>query len=105
MSDDWREELIEKMVRSMWYVEPDNNTLMLNELARAALAVAEPVIREQADNALREENARLLKENSELVFRAHVLLWLLPPETTCGELRKARDEMLAATIREGGKNA
>lgn len=52
---------------------------------------------------LREENARLLKENSELILRAHALLWLLPPEITCGELRKARDEMFAATIREGGK--
>lgn len=44
---DWREELIEAMTRKMWRVEPDNNTLMLEDLARAALAVAEPVIREQ----------------------------------------------------------
>jgi len=58
---DWREELIEEMAKAIaarpqdsedrwWIWEPE---------ARAALAVAEPVIREQADNALREENARL----------------------------------------------
>lgn len=56
---DWREELIEKMVRSMWYVEPDNNTLMIDELARAALAVAEPVIREQCA----EDAAAIAKEH------------------------------------------
>ena len=60
---DWREELIEKMAKAIaarpqdsedrwWIWEPE---------ARAALAVAEPVIREQEDNALREENARLRK--------------------------------------------
>jgi hypothetical protein len=61
---DWREELIEQMAKAIavrpqdsedrwWIWEPE---------ARAALAVAEPVIREQADNALREENARLRED-------------------------------------------
>ena len=60
---DWREELIEKMALQIsraqfgdWVINPTEKT---REQARAALAVAEPVIREQADNALREENARL----------------------------------------------
>ena len=65
---DWREELIEKMAKAAWESDGacswrivaagDTRNQYLRE-ARAALAVAEPVIREQADNALREENARL----------------------------------------------
>ena len=31
---------------------------------------------------LREEIARLREQNTELMLRAHALLWLLPPETT-----------------------
>ena len=101
MTEQEREELIEKM--ALVIARADHKLSGYAEIARAALAVAEPVIREQAYNVLREENARLLKENSELILRAHALLWHLPPEITCGELRKARDEMFAATIREGGK--
>ena len=57
MTEQEREELIEKMVAALI-----NSRLMgfnSENTARAALAVAEPAIREQADNALREENARL----------------------------------------------
>ena len=70
MTDQEREELIEKMARAAWEsdgfeswekVRKNGKTLYLRE-ARAALAVAEPVIREQAENALREENARLREE-------------------------------------------
>ena len=67
MTEQEREELIEKMARAAWEsdgfasweeVRKNGKKLYLRE-ARAALAVAEPVIREQAENALREENARL----------------------------------------------
>ena len=59
---DWREELIEKMAKAAWESDGTTCDLLLETYlteARAALAVAEPVIREQADNVLREENARL----------------------------------------------
>ncbi len=69
---DWREELIEKMARYIACAsssEDDPTTEWCDEnwpahenQARAALAAAEPVIREQADDALREENARLREE-------------------------------------------
>lgn len=55
---DWRNELIKDMINAMYKVENMQCSKLL-VMARAALAVAEPVIREQADNALREENARL----------------------------------------------
>ncbi len=66
---DWREELIEQIARyiacassseddpeSDWC---DENWPAHENQARAALAVAEPVIREQEDNALLEENAQM----------------------------------------------
>jgi len=64
---DWREELIEKMAReavsayssTKW---DDAHDVMREEYraeARAALAVAEPVMREQEDNAPLEENAQM----------------------------------------------
>ncbi len=64
---DWREELIEKMAKAAWpsdaAVKWEACLISLKQKhidnARAALDVAEPVIREQEDNALREENARL----------------------------------------------
>ena len=57
MTNEEREELIEKMARAL--AQSHVNGLVYQDAARAALAVAEPVIREQAQNALREENARL----------------------------------------------
>jgi hypothetical protein len=66
---EWREELIEKMARYIACAsssEDDPDSEWCNEnwpahehQARAALAVAEPVIREQEDNALLEENAQM----------------------------------------------
>lgn len=53
---------------------------------------------------LREENARLREQNTELMLRAHALLWLLPPEITCGEVQKAKAALSATAIREGGKD-
>ena len=41
MTDEEREELIEKMARAMWEAKEDNCFLRLEDLARAALAVAE----------------------------------------------------------------
>ncbi len=58
MTEQEREELIGKMADAMFATDEDG-TLRVDVMARAALAVAEPVIREQADDALREENARL----------------------------------------------
>jgi hypothetical protein len=63
--------------------------------ARAALAVAEPVIREQEDNALREENARLRE--------------VLKEVSVCLDGDRTGEDLLfavraaAAAIREGGK--
>ena len=56
---DWREELIEKMAFMMFAYVEEQSRLRFGDIARAALAVAEPVIREQTESALREENARL----------------------------------------------
>jgi len=68
---EWREELIEKMARyiacaSSSEDDPDSEWCDENwpaheNQARAALAVAEPVIREQTDIALREENELLMQ--------------------------------------------
>jgi len=92
---DWREELIEKMAKAIaarpqdsedrwWIWEPE---------ARAALAVAEPVIREQADNALREENARL----QGLLREAHVKM-------EANNLWSNLRHRVAAAIQEGGND-
>jgi hypothetical protein len=43
---DWREELVEKMADGM-FASDENGTLRVDVMARAALKVAEPVIREQ----------------------------------------------------------
>ena len=92
---DWREELVEKMAKAIavrpqdsedrwWIWEPE---------ARAALAVAEPVIREQADNALREENARL----QGLLREAHVKM-------EANNLWSNLRHRVAAAIRDGGED-
>ena len=64
---DWREELIEKMAKAAWECDTlrkweDISKWMQEGVrwdCRAALAVAEPVVREQTGGKLREENARL----------------------------------------------
>ncbi len=56
---DWREELIEKMAFVMFEYVEEQSRLRFRDVARAALAVAEPVIREQEDNSLLEENAQM----------------------------------------------
>lgn len=48
------------------------------------------------ERELREENTRLRKQNIELTLRGFALLSLLPPETTCREVQKARDELDAS---------
>ena len=100
---DWREELIEKMAKAAWESDGTTCDLLLETYlteARAALAVAEPVIREQEDNALREENARLREALKPFAYIAeHVgeedARWAVPS----AHLRAA-----AAAIREGGKD-
>ena len=62
MTNEEREELIEKMGKAFV------NSLMFDDGIRAALAVAEPVIREQAENALREELAAM--ERRARIFEA-----------------------------------
>ena len=97
------EELIEKMARyiacassseddpySEWC---DENWPAHENEARAALAVAEPVIREQAHKALREENARLLG----LLREAHVKM-------DANNLWSNLRNRVAAAIWEGEKN-
>lgn len=78
----WREELVEKMALQIsraqfgdWVINP---TEKMREQARAALAVAEPVIREQCA----EDAAAIAKEH----------------------LTDAVARVVAAAIREGGKN-
>lgn len=59
MSDDWREELIEKMAKAAWESDGTTCDLLLETYlteARAALAVAEPVIREQCAKKILETN-------------------------------------------------
>jgi hypothetical protein len=124
MTEQERKELIEKMARyiacaSSSEDDPESDWCYDNwpaheNQARAALVAAEPVIREQADNALREENARLreaLKPFAEMLkgnyshqsdnmpIKAGANQYDLVFVFTLGDLRKA-----AAAIREGGKD-
>lgn len=46
MTDDWREELIEQMADAMFACD-EGGTLRVDVMARAALSVAEPAIRER----------------------------------------------------------
>jgi hypothetical protein len=69
MTEAEREELIEKMAKAWWEFDYDDplkwesvtewSKENVRRYCRTALAVAEPVIREQEDDALLEENARL----------------------------------------------
>ena len=104
---DWREELIEKMARAVLASLPTrrewddllkhNRNVYLRQ-ARAALAVAEPVIRERANVALREENARL----QDLLDNA--LGWLDDKEHEKPLLSVDSTRAARAAIREGGKD-
>ena len=81
---DWREELIEKMAKAAWESDGTTCDLLLETYlteARAALAVAEPVIREQADNALREENARLREALAPFVDAGHLKVYISSAST------------------------
>ena len=111
---DWREELIEKMAKAIaarpqdsedrwWIWEPE---------ARAALAVAEPVIREQADIALREELAAVTERMSKLDFeRTAAKLERDALREENARLRKALIDILASLVasvdllERGGKKA
>jgi hypothetical protein len=64
---EWRNELLKDMINAMYKVENMQCSKLL-VMARAALAVAEPVIREQADIALRAELAAVTERMSKLDF-------------------------------------
>jgi hypothetical protein len=94
---DWRNELIKDVTNAMYKVENMQCSKLL-VMARAALAVAEPVIREQADNALREESARLRElvvsareENARL--RNDNFEWLQQLSATNHQLEKEQKEI------------
>ena len=100
MTDKEREELIDRMALTMFAYVEDQSRLRFRDLARAALAVAEPVIREQTESALREENARLREALKPFVPETQ---WIDPdiPDTRpidvmvlAGELRAARAAIL-----------
>ena len=110
MTEQEREELIEKMARAL--AQSHVNGLVYQNAARAALDIAEPVIREQAGKALRDENARLREAlNSILInpakpdyssqdFIIRVPEYVLFDAYAASQPRK---EVKRADIREGGK--
>lgn len=75
---EWREELIEKMAFVMFEYAEEQSRLRFRDVAHAALAVAEPVIREQCA----EDAAAIAKEH----------------------LTDAVARIVAAAIREGGND-
>ena len=81
---DWREELIEKMAFVMFEYVEEQSRLRFRDVARAALAVAEPVIREQCAKIA----DAIAKDYC--VYRDHF------PHAEGAE-------QVAAAIREGGK--
>ena len=81
MTEQEREDLIENMMMAL--IRARLNWLNHENTARALLAVAEPVIREQADIALREENARLREEND---------AWRMDGGSCAGEVKRLRAE-------------
>jgi hypothetical protein len=109
MTEEEREELIEKMAKAAWPSDAaiiwDACPILLKQKhlnnARAALAVAELVIRGQVGIALREENARLreaLEQSAnELIERCDMI--------SRNEAVKIIKRAAAAAIREGGKDA
>ena len=111
---EWREELIEKMAKAI-AVRPqdsENRWWIGAPEARAALAVAEPVIREQADIALREELAAVTERMSKLDFeRTAAKLERDALREENARLRKALIDILASLVasvdllERGGKKA
>ena len=111
---EWREELIEKMAKAI-AVRPqdsENRWWIWEPEARAALAVAEPVIREQADIALREELAAVTERMSKLDFeRTAAKLERDALREENARLRKALIDILASLVasvdllERGGKKA
>lgn len=79
MTDKEREELIEKMAFVMFEYAEEQSRLRFRDVARAALAVAEPVIREWCADIARNK--------------------VLTSEDCC----EATGAKIAAAIREGGK--
>jgi hypothetical protein len=104
MTETEREELIEKMVQDIgvacgyWWSPRRKNIARTHAII--ALEVAEPVIREQTESALREENARLREALEPLATAYEEFL----RANDCTEYEIANDPYLFATraaIREG----
>ncbi len=87
---DWREELVEKMAREISRYNYDTPWQFFIPEARAALAVAEPAIREQCAE---------MAENYGYDVSASKYASSVGAMCACGA---AKD--IAAAIREGGKN-
>lgn len=85
---DWRNELIKDVTNAM-FASDENGALRVDVMARAALAVAEPVIREQC--------ARIADKHSSEVS---VSKFATATNALCAQ-KMAKD--IAAAIREGGK--
>ena len=112
MTEQEREELIEKMAREISRYNYDTPWQFFIPEARAALAVAEPVIREQADIALRAELAAVTERMSKLDFErtaAELERDALREENA--RLREALIDILASLVasvdllERGGKKA
>jgi len=108
---EWRNELLKDIINAMYKVENMQCSKLL-VMARAALAVAEPVIREQADIALRAELAAVTERMSKLDFErtaAELERDALREENA--RLRKALIDILASLVasvdllERGGKKA
>jgi len=92
---DWREELVEKMAREISRYNYDTPWQFFIPEARAALAVAEPVIREQcagmADAIAKDYRG----------YRDH---FSHSEPYTSEQIAAETAEQVAAAIREGGKD-
>jgi len=93
---DWRNELIKDVTNAMYKVEnmPCSKLLVMT---RAALAVAEPVIREQTGGKLRAENAQL--RESLLIAELMASEMGIDPREKCQKIYEYLHD-----IREGGND-
>ncbi len=92
-----REELIEKMANAMLSSKGKNEYHTMMDMTRAALAVAEPVIREQTGGKLRAENAQL--RESLLIAELMASEMGIDPREKCQKIYEYLHD-----IREGGKD-
>ena len=72
MTDKEREELIDRMALTMFAYVEDQSRLRFRDLARAALAVAEPVIREECARIVEKGNYETRWTESERAIAAAI---------------------------------